>query len=419
MNPWLEKVNASPALEKATQLKKVLVNLNLKNYNNEDRAFLERIEAVMDIIISKINDSDPRLINTAALTSIGNSMANVISYWNSWMDGKDQVYLHTHIQNELDTIVTQLVIISPTMDVPEARESISSLRRSVGQHRAVVDAFVNQVKEKGSLADITIDEKVAAASESLNEMEGIATSLGSELAKIKESSAQVAIEQQKAFTKAETERSAAFSTLLSDKQKELDNSVSELKNTTREEIAAIKEDVSSDQEAVVESKRRVEEILGIVSEEALIGDYSNNAKEERGAANFWRWVAAGSLALAICVAVWFSFTIDSTTAWQRVVAKIAIVLSFGGLAGYAAKQSGEHRHAQRDAEQMALQLKAIKPYLGDIGDQAKQDELLAKIADRLFGQDKVGKIDRKDTDPALLSQLIEALSEILKRTNNK
>ena len=80
------------------------------------------------------------------------------------------------------------------------------------------------------------------------------------------------------------------------------------------------------------------------------------------------------------------------------------------------------KSAQRKAERMALQLKALKPYLNDIEDDTKRDELLAKIANRLFGQEeqlplilsKGGK--GKNDNPMLTSQLLEVVIELLKQS---
>lgn len=90
-------------------------------------------------------------------------------------------------------------------------------------------------------------------------------------------------------------------------------------------------------------------------------------------------------------------------------------------AAYAARQSSEHRQAQRQAEQMALQLAALKPYLDDMRDEAKRDELLAVIAQKLFGQATpvkttiTRKEKRDDTDTmALLAQAMTLIQTMTK-----
>ena len=414
MDPWTQRLSDLGVVEKIKSLLIRFDGLDLSQYTNEERSYLDRTREVAEVCLSRLTDSDPRLLNITSLTNINNSFANVNSYLENWLAESGDIYLHSHIQNELDTIIAQSITLSFALDMPAARENITTLRRTVARHRTVVDQLVERVKEKGSLADQTIDKKLELAKEQFAVLDTDVSDLESKLEKVKITSGEFAAEQQIAFTKAETDRAASFNTLLSDKQKDIEASVKEYENTFKQEVGNIHKKISEDETAVKEAKLRVEEILGIVGEESLIGDYSNNAKDEKSAANFWRWVAAGSLAIAIVVAIWFSFTIDENTVWQKMIAKVVIVISFGGLAGYAARQSSEHRTAQREAEQMALQLKALKPYLNDISDKNQRDTLLAQIAEKLFGQKRQPKNTKKNSDAEINPLLVDTIYEILK-----
>lgn len=423
MNTWEERIQTSEALLKARELKELATTTQISDITNEQQDCMDRAEAVAEAAISRLNDCDPRLINPSALANLGSALTNSVSHFNSWVSTGSEAYLTQSLQSELDSALNFIVALAPSQTLPEAQAAVTSLRRSVGRHRAVVENVITELEQRGSAADVTIDEKLKEATDEFAKLQTKVTELDTDLTSIKSSSAQVTTEQQTAFTKAEADRSATFNKLVTDKQKELETSLETLGTTAEQSVQTIRQNVEKDKKQAETAKTRVEEILGIVSEEALIGDYAQNAKDEQKAANQWRLITAGSIVGAIVAAIVFATTVNDTTNWQHVVSKIVIVLTFGGLAGYAGKQSSEHRTAQRDAERMALQLKALKPYLNDIDNSGERDKLLIAIADRLFGQEpspilNVGKVGKKNDNPVLTMQLLEALIDILKRDKN-
>lgn len=418
MESWQEEITQSAANLKAGELKDIASKVDSAKINNEEQDYVDRIVMVADEVISKLENTDPRLVNKSALINIGNALTNTAVHFQSWLDGGEITLLETSAQAEIDSALQFLPTLAPTQDVPEAKKAITSLRQSVAQHRKVVDNLIDELETRGSAADEAIDEKVAAAIKQFEKLQTDIGELDSDLTTIKDSAAQVSTAQQTAFTKAEADRSSEFTKMLSAKQEQLESSLAKLEEKTQQSISDIHEKVKTDESEISAAKERVEKILGIVGEEALTGDYSKNAKQEHDAADRWRIIAAFSILGAIVAAVCFAASVDDSTSWQHVLSKTVIVLSFGGLAGYAAKQSSEHRAAQRDAEKMALQLTAIKPYLSDIDDPNQRDELLVKIADRLFGQITSAGASTKtksSDNPLLTAQLIEALLELIKR----
>ena len=147
--------------------------------------------------------------------------------------------------------------------------------------------------------------------------------------------------------------------------------------------------------ATEDAKNRAEKLLRIVSQDALISDYSKNAKREWISSLAWQIVAALAIITAIVFAGILANEAGSDMAWQKLVAKITIVTASGGLATYAARQSTEHRQAQRQSEHMSLQLSAVRPYLEDITDKTKRDELLIKLAEKFFSEKKPNRQQKK------------------------
>jgi hypothetical protein len=207
--------------------------------------------------------------------------------------------------------------------------------------------------------------------------------------------------------------------VLEERREEMNVAVTALKKDTSEELSQTKSTVQSELAKVEDAKARVEAILGIVGEEALVGTYSKNADKDRREADKWRWIALVAVVVVVAVGVWIVVTAVRTgTDWDLFAAKALLALPVAGAAAYAAKQSSEHRHAQREAEHIALQLAALKPYLNDLEKSDDRDKLLGEIAHRLFGQPR--RYHRKDDKPELgdspgaLNQVIALLQELTK-----
>jgi hypothetical protein len=165
------------------------------------------------------------------------------------------------------------------------------------------------------------------------------------------------------------------------------------------------------------TNERIDELYGIVSEKALIAEYSKRAAADATAAFRWSVSAIGIAIGGLVVTIVLLAThvqSNGSTDWEAVVSKVLIVAVIGGIAAYAVRQSSEHRRSQRSNEHVALQLAAIKPYVSDL-DPTKRDEILAEIARRLFGQpmSEVNETALDLTGPGL-GQLVAFVVAVLK-----
>jgi hypothetical protein len=76
------------------------------------------------------------------------------------------------------------------------------------------------------------------------------------------------------------------------KQGELESTLDKLAKQTDEKSDAINKAAEKNAKATEDAKNRAEKLLGIVSQDALISDYSKNAKREWWSSLIWQIVAA-------------------------------------------------------------------------------------------------------------------------------
>ncbi len=432
MNPWEQKLYDTGLATHIQSLDEKLTSYDETALSVDDRAYLDRTKAINEQLATVLENTPAELINLSAATSIATSISNIISYLDNWTSTGNSTYLNNHVFNETNSIIQSIGTLSPAVNLPEARTAITKIRQSAGQQKRVVEKITQEIKDKGSLADTTIDDKIAEAKEAINDnvtvvekkLEEITTEseeLAEQLETVKTAANSLATEQTTAFNTAQTERSKKFTDLMTLKQGELDTTLDNLAKTTDEKSDAIKKAAEKDAKATEDAKNRAEKLLGIVSQDALISDYSKNAKREWISSVIWQVIAAGSIITAIVVAGFLAHEAGSDMAWQKLVAKLAIVAASGGLATYAAKQATEHRQAQRQSEHMSLQFSAVRPYLEDVADKTQRDALLIKLADKFFGEKKIvqqpKKKDTKDKGEEFISanDLLNFIATLIKR----
>lgn len=404
MNPWEQKFDETQMTARIQSLSDKLATYDEAALSVEDRTHLNRIKAVNEQLNIVCENTPAELMNMNAATSIASNLSNISSYLDSWASTKNSTYLNAHAFNETNSIIQSISALSPTINLPEARAAITSIRRSAGQQKRIVEKITQAIKDKGSLADATIDEKISEAKGTINndiavarkKLESIATEseeLSEQLETVKAAANKLATEQTAAFNTAQTERSKEFTDLISLKQGELDVALDKLAKKADEKSDMINKAAEKDAQATLDAKNRAEKLLGIVSQDALISDYSKNARREWISSLVWQIVAA----LSIFFTAILAHKATGEMVWQKLIARLSVVAASGGLATYAAKQAAEHRQAQRQSEHMALQFSAVRPYLEDVTNKEQRDALLIKLADKFFSEKKIEQPKKKAT----------------------
>lgn len=420
MDPWEQKLDNTQIITRMRSLDEKLATYDESALSVDDRSYLDRMKAVNEQLHIILENIDPEVVNLSAANTIATSLANITSYLDNWTSSGNSTYLNNHLFNETNSIIQSISSLAPAVSLPEARAAIVNLRRSAGQQKRIVETITQEIKAKGSLADTTIDEKVTETQKLLETIGENAEGVNDQLQETQTSINKLATDQTAAFNTAETERAKEFTKLMSMKQDQLDATLDDLAQKTSHETGVIKKIAEKDAQATEDAKVRAEKLLGIVSQDALISDYSKNAKREWLSSLIWQIVAATSILLAIIFASTLANEATSDMAWQKLAARLAVVTAFGGLATYAAKQASEHRHAQRQSEHMSLQLSAVRPYLEDVTDKLQRDALLVKLADKFFSEKKStskAKKETKDKGEEFLSanDLLNFIATLVKR----
>ena len=426
MSKWEDRVHNSATYTAAKKLLTRFDEVDLGNASLEAIDDINRAKLVIELLVDRLSNTDDRLISISNLDNISSHLSNASSCFDNWQNTRDDMYLGiSYMNGYIDNILSYIPSLTPTMDIKETRKAIAGLNRSVGQYKRVTTKEINNISVKGTAAEKTIDEKVTEAK---NEFEALGVKideLNKDLKDIKDSSNSISTEQQLSFTKSENIRNEAVNKFIEDQKRTIEETFSKKSDEADRITDDIDKKLNATEAKAEDSLARIDELLNMAGDKTLIHDYSSSAKEDMEAADRWRKITMFLLFAVLGFSCWVVYEIIHTkdASWQFLIARAFVMLFAGGIAGYTATQSSEHRKAQRANQRTAHQLKALKPYLLSIeGDVKLRNEIIKTVAYRIFNNEEDNQVKKpkrlfrsKEEAPIMSSQLIELLLTLAKK----
>ena len=426
MSKWEDRIQNSATYAAAKKLLTRFDEVDLGNASLEAIDDINRAKLVIELLVDRLSNTDNRLISTSNLDNINSYLSSVSSYFDDWQNYRNDAYLDiSYMNGYIDNILSCIPSLTPAMDIKETRKAIAGLNRSVGQYKRTAAKEIDSISAKGTTAEKTIDEKVTEAK---NEFEALGVKideLNKDLKDIKDSSNKISAEQQLSFTKSENIRNEAVNEFIKEQKRTIEEAFSKKSDEVDCIADGIGKKLNATEIEARDSLARIDELLNIAGDKTLIHDYSSSAKEDMEAADRWRKITMFLLFAVLGFSCWVVYEIIHTkdASWQFLVARAFVMLFAGGIAGYTATQSSEHRKAQRANQRTAHQLKALKPYLLSIeGDVKLRNEIIKTVAYRIFNNEEDNQVKKpkrlfrsKEEAPIMSSQLIELLLTLAKK----
>ena len=426
MSKWEDRIQNSATYTAAKKLLARLNEIDSDSMSLEAIDAINRAKLVIELLVDRLDNTDSRLLSISNLDNISSHLSNASSCFDNWQNTRDDMYLGiSYMNGYIDNILPYIPSLTPTMDIKETRKAIAGLNRSVGQYKRTVAKEIDSISAKGTTAEKTIDEKVTEAK---NEFEALGVKideLNKDLKDIKDSSNSISTEQQLSFTKSENVRNEAVNKFIEDQKRTIEETFSKKSNEADRITDDIDKKLNATEAKAEDSLARIDELLNMAGDKTLIHDYSSSAKEDKIAAYIWSVVTTILLLVMLGLSCWVVYEVIQTkdASWQFLIARAFVMLFAGGIAGYTATQSSEHRKAQRANQRTAHQLKALKPYLLSIeGDVKLRNEIIKTVAYRIFNNEEDNQVKKpkrlfrsKEEAPIMSSQLIELLLDLAKK----
>ena len=426
MSKWEDRIQNSATYTAAKKLLARLNEIDSDSMSLEAIDAINRAKLVIELLVDRLDNTDSRLLSISNLDNISSHLSNASSCFDNWQNTRDDMYLGiSYMNGYIDNILSYIPSLTPTMDIKETRKAIAGLNRSVGQYKRIATKEINDISAKGTTAEKTIDEKVNEAKEEFEALDTKVNELNKDLKDIKDSSNKISAEQQLSFTKSENIRNEAVNEFIKEQKRTIEEAFSKKSNEADRITDDIDKKLNATEAKAEDSLARIDELLNMAGDKTLIHDYSSSAKEVKIAAYIWSVVTTILLLVMLGLSCWVVYEVIQTkdASWQFLIARAFVMLFAGGIAGYTATQSSEHRKAQRANQRTAHQLKALKPYLLSIeGDVKLRNEIIKTVAYRIFNNEEDNQVKKpkrlfrsKEEAPIMSSQLIELLLDLAKK----
>jgi hypothetical protein len=287
-------------------------------------------------------------------------------------------------------------------------------------------AAIEKVREEADARIAGLKEQLTKlASEEMELSQAIdlrGTQLGESMAKrqaeleaaIKEVENQVAAERQR-IESTTTEQAETFRAAQEEQANEAKAQIERYGELVDKAEAEFYERANATLEELHTMRDQSAELVGAIGVTGTAERYREEANNQRDRANNWRWLAIVGGLGAVGIAIFAAATASDPMANDTLVfiGKLAIGVALGGIAAYAAKQSGRHRDREEAARAMKLDLTAFNTFIEPLpGD--KQDEERVALGRRIFGQHYITQeLKGKEVGPGTLDQLVQLVGQRL------
>lgn len=184
-------------------------------------------------------------------------------------------------------------------------------------------------------------------------------------------------------------------------------------NTLQENMLAESKKASEISDAATElakeAQTNIDKLLETTSSKVLLLEYSTTADEEETSANNMRWLSLTCMALTAAILLFTLYdTLNSELDWKQSIFRMFIAIALSVPAAYLARESAKHRSQQHTSRRIALDLKAVTPYISSLPD-VDQIKIKSEVASRIFGMHN--NEAPSDSYPLNIQELVKALIE--------
>lgn len=317
---------------------------------------------------------------------------------------------NNHLTSQLSTLVSLLSLVK----TPEATKSIKALEKLSNAFIANMDKRQKELSEQQK----TTENTSSTLNERLEELSG-------QINAKKTETDNLIAEWQKQFSDGQATRSADYNTWRKDKEKNTETRVAEIISENSKLLTTNFEDFKTKMTAYdTEAKTKhagILELHGIVAGDSVAAGYSQSAKSEGKKAIIWSIISiVFILAAVVCLLVSYfwgtTLDIKNLAYWGQALKAFSITGLFLYASVFAAKQSNIHLTSEQRTRWLALEVKAIDPFIASMPDK-DQSELKKSVSTKLFGQMNQQTIkDENVVDGNILSTIMKSATDLVKAT---
>lgn len=367
---------------------------------NEQFAYSrDKVFAMAHAVDTLLRNTPPELTSVPALSQMHAHLQNSLNELNAFIGNKNPGHINNAAQQFEQNVLPYLWGFTPQV------------------HALPPNSLTNLLKSQASVSKESIRQLVAQRDELANKLQNLSSTVDAQTARLEalaegaakeraEAAATVAKLEQ-AFAQKETERAAAFDAAVS----EMRNESRGFSENTRNETSQLIADIES-------KKKQAAQIVQVVGNIGVTGNYQQIANTETDKADIWRRITVGIFAGGIAVAA-FTFykfwdqPFTPENAWS-VVIRLLYAIAITAPAWYTARESARHRTNADQARQTELELASIGPFI-ELMPEEKKVAIREELTRVYFGKTVAPHTANHPLEGEFVKELISEIGKAIKK----
>lgn len=435
MSEWIQRFEGHPVSADAKSFDALLTEVeDFATKSPQAISQLSRLQQINRLLIQRLQSVDPLLVPLTVLNNLHSHVQQQHNEVNQYRTNQNVGHL-SNANSQADGVLTQLgTMIYPAApsDIEGVRDAVASFRKSAGQYLRYIEDEHSSLKTRMSELSGQLQQASAEVSSQKSRLDTAISQFQQQFSQAEDTRREQFTQGERAredkfvaamkgkdeeFRSAEEERSGAFSGALDDRCNAVDQLLKKSRDETDEQRVKLEEDASSLLDHLSESKSRAEELVHVIANTGMVGGYQRVANEERLAARLWEGIAVIAMSGLVGFAVYAFFgTLNDDVKWGVFLARAFVAITFGVLAGYAARQAEKHHQVERRNRRVELELASIGPFLAELPEE-ERNEAKKRLAARLFGNTDGMESGGRQIDPSdeFIKSLLAVAEQAAKR----
>jgi len=398
MSQWDDKFKSHAIHATLDNLENRLIDESLKT---DDLSVIEHLDRIAQLKLyaeTCLESLIPALVNHGHLNNTNSYIESIIAELNNYIANRNVAHLN-NTSSHIDNAMAQLIAL-PMQSFPISKQSFT---KSLLQFKSLAEESLLEIKGSKD----TLQASIAEISEDAIDQKTTLENLVSEIQQHSENIETTLSSFTERFDNTETDFTNKFDSTVSEIEEkyesytiefnsQLDSKIQDTEDTFQVKIGEQKETYSAQLESqktdaqgildiLEEKKAEASNLLQIIGNIGITGNYQNIANLEKSAADKWRNIALG-LMIAMVAVIGFTIFISATNGfdWKLALFRVGAALALAIPAAYAAKESAKHRLLENHNRRSELELASLDPYLEKLPEETR-NKVKEELTKKFFG----------------------------------
>ena len=417
------------------KIEKHVIHTELENVKNEisiisktltpppaEADALARISMIITNFSIALNSCDKNLIAIAWLNDSNSNLVNIKSYLANYKSTKNAAYIVSNAVSQLDALLNTTVKLNCVKskssfrgltDVINEYTNVLSANTKASNEKVVtltadVDSLRKQIEANEQSTQKNLTELINTINAEKKRLDGFGNSYQTQMNNDQKEFASMLATLKESFATTQEERKKEFVSEIDNIQTKVD----EINQNAIEQSNSIKQ---SNEQLIKDYETRfanyedqVKNIVGIINTNVFSHKYKDVADDAHTRATIWHRITVGLMITTALFAFYaLILTVNNTTNWIVLVAKIFTTTTLVTSAAYTARQASKQEKVERYARQIEMELVAIDPFIASLP-EAQQAIIKEDLSKKLFGNTNVMEMNSKDEPYAAFDNLTVA-----------